>query len=62
MQVNNDYALSFCPFISLMGDFKIIKKSPKKVANSKEYIKLRGFFKGRGALPICRRCCALSKK
>lgn len=60
--IYNEGSLTFCPFIALKGDYKILDKSPKKVVNSNSYIKLRNHFKEYGALPVCRKCCALERK
>jgi len=62
MQVNNDSTLSFCPFISLGEDFSLKRRSLLNTANSSEYLSLRRLFHKNGALPICRRCCALVEK
>jgi len=61
-QLYNDGVLPFCPFISLGKEFNLFDKSPKGIINSKEYVLLRKAFKERGALPICRKCCALCEK
>ena len=62
LQIFTKGEFNFCPFISLGDEFSLNNKKPFEIQNSKEYVSLRSAFKNSGVLPICRNCCALTKK